>query len=164
MTIKLLLTGGTIDKSYNESNGELDFTESHISEMLKLGRNLADIEIQQLMLKDSLEMDDEDRRVIASACEKSKQNKIVITHGTDTMVDTAKVLGDLDKNGLGKTIVLVGAMVPYVFKYSDAHFNLGFSLAAVQCLPIGVYVTMNGKVFDYDSVVKNKNKGCFEVK
>jgi len=159
MTIKLLLTGGTIDKHYNESNGELDFAETHLPEILKLGRNQSEIVIEQLMLKDSLDMTDADRNVILEACQKSKQSKILITHGTDTMVETARVLGD---EKLGKTIVLVGAMVPYVFKHSDALFNVGFALAAVQVLSEGVYVAMNGKIFNYDEVMKNKEKGQFE--
>lgn len=160
MTIKLLLTGGTIDKHYNESNGELDFDDSHLPEILKLGRNQSDIVIEQLMLKDSLEMGDADRQLILEACQRSKQSKILITHGTDTMVDTAQVLGH---EKLDKIIVLLGAMVPYVFKHSDAMFNVGFSLAAVQVLSEGVYVAMNGKIFNYDEVFKNKEKGQFEI-
>lgn len=159
MTIKLLLTGGTIDKNYNESNGELNFESTHIPALLELGRNKSEIEIKQLMLKDSLEMDDADRQLILQACTESKQDNILITHGTDTMVDTANVLGGA---GLDKTVVLVGAMIPYVFKHSDAVFNMGFALACVQTLPNGIYVAMNGKVFDWDSVVKNRKKGAFE--
>ena len=164
MAIKLLLTGGTIDKNYNESNGELNFVESHISEILEFGRNLAEVEIQQLMLKDSLEMDNQDRQFILQACKDSLQDQVLITHGTDTMIDTAKVLAELPKNKLNKTIVLVGAMIPFVFKHTDAVFNLGFALAAVQCLPAGVYVAMNAKVFNYDSVIKNRENGLFEAK
>ncbi len=159
MSIKLLITGGTIDKSYNESNGELGFVESHISNILKKGRNLVDVEFQQLMLKDSLDMNDGDRQLIAKTCKDSSQDKILISHGTDTMVDTAMALS---KSKLDKTIVLVGAMVPFVFKHSDAEFNIGFALAAVQSLPAGVYVAMNGSIFNANSVTKNKNKGVFE--
>jgi L-asparaginase len=161
MSIKLLLTGGTIDKHYNESNGELDFLNTHMPDLLALGLNHSDIEIEQAMFVDSLDMTDVDRQTILKACKKSRQDKIVITHGTDTMVDTAKILG---KVGLEKTIVLVGAMVPYVFKHSDAAFNMGFALGLVQCLPQGVYVAMNGKVFSWDAVVKNKKVGAFEEK
>jgi L-asparaginase len=159
MSVKLLLTGGTIDKYYNQFNGELNFVDSHLPELLKLGRNHADIDIQQLMLKDSLDMFDADREVIKQACEKSVQENILITHGTDTMVETA---GYLAKSNLEKTIVLVGAMIPYVFKDTDAVFNVGFALAAVQTLPQGVFITMNGKVFDWDKVTKNRKIGVFE--
>lgn len=159
MTIKLILTGGTIDKSYNESNGELKFTNTHIPELLELGRNRADINTEQLMLKDSLQMNDADRQKILDACIKTVEDQIIITHGTDTMVETAKVLGD---QKLDKTIVIVGAMVPFVFKHSDALFNVGFALASVQTLSHGVYIAMNGKIFNWDSVVKNKEKGIFE--
>lgn len=159
MSIKILLTGGTIDKHYNESNGELNFVETNIPELLKLGRNRSDIEIEQLMLKDSLEMKDSDRQKILEACKKTKQNKILITHGTDTLVDTATVLGN---EQLDKTIVLVGAMIPFVFKHTDAVFNMGFALGLVQALPHGVYVAMNGKIFNWNEVIKNKKLGIFE--
>ena len=161
MSIKLLLTGGTIDKHYNESNGELDFTETHMPELLELGRNRAAIEIEQPIFLDSLEMTDEDRQVILEACRKSKQDKILITHGTDTIVETATVLGN---EALDKIIVLVGAMIPFVFKHSDAVFNMGFALGAVQCLPQGVYIAMNGKVFNWDEVIKNREEGVFEIR
>ena len=159
MSIKLLLTGGTIDKSYNESNGELNFVETHIPEILALGRNQSTLEIESLMMKDSLEMNDADRDIITNACIKSNQTKILITHGTDTLVETAKVIA---AQNLQKTIVLVGAMVPFVFKHSDAMFNVGFALGVLQVLPQGVYVAMNGKVFNWDDVQKNKEKGLFE--
>ena len=160
MSIKLLQTGGTIDKHYNESTGELNFIESHIAEILTLGRNHAEIDVQQLMLKDSLEMQDTDRQVVLEACINASQDKILITHGTDTMVDTAKVLAE--KN-LEKTIVIVGAMVPFVFKHTDAVFNLGFALASVQTLAAGVYITMNGQIFTWNNVMKNKAVGAFEA-
>jgi len=159
MSIKLILSGGTIDKYYNDSNGQLEFNDTHIPELLSLGRCLANIEIEQLMLKDSLEIDDGDRESILSACQDSVQEKILITHGTDTMVETAAFLGN---QKLDKTIVLVGAMVPFVFKHSDAMFNMGFALAAAQTLPKGVYITMNAKVFDWDKVFKNRHLGQFE--
>jgi len=160
MSIKLILTGGTIDKHYNESNGELDFTETHIPELLALGRNRSDIEIEQLMLLDSLEITDKDRQKILQSCKASPQDKILITHGTDTIVETATLLGCAKLN---KTIVLVGAMIPFVFKHSDAVFNMGFALGAVQCLPQGVYVAMNGKIFNWDAVTKNRDLGAFEA-
>ena len=159
MSIKLLLTGGTIDKHYNQSNGELYFVNSHLPEILKIGRNQAEINIEQLMLIDSLDMNDADREVINEACKKASQERILITHGTDTMVETADYLA---KNKLRKTIVLVGAMIPYVFKGTDAVFNIGFALAAVQILSPGVYITMNGKVFEWDKVNKNRKIGVFE--
>ncbi|MEE9444666.1 MAG: asparaginase domain-containing protein [Cocleimonas sp.] len=160
MSIKIILTGGTIDKHYNESNGELDFVDSHIPEILKLGRNFTENSIEQVLLKDSLAMDDADRLLILKACNQSLEDKVLITHGTDTMVETAKVLGEAK---LDKTIVLVGAMIPFVFKHSDAMFNIGFALGALQTLPAGVYVAMNGKIFSWDSVVKNKEVGAFET-
>ena len=163
MSIKILLTGGTIDKSYNESNGELNFTKTHIPELFELGRNRADINIEKLMLKDSLQMDDADRQDILRTCIKTNEDKIIITHGTDTMVETANVLGKavVDQK-LNKTMVLVGAMVPFVFKHSDAIFNMGFALASVQTLEHGVYITMNGKVFDWNKVEKNRELGVFD--
>lgn len=158
MSIKLILTGGTIDKHYNESNGELDFVDSYISEILEQGRNLSQIDIQQIMLKDSLEMDDADRKIISDACQQCSQKQILITHGTDTMVETASVIA---AEKTGKTIVLLGAMVPYVFKHTDAVFNLGFALAAVQSLPANVYIAMNGQIFEWNAVRKNKELGVF---
>ncbi len=155
-----MLTGGTIDKHYNESNGELDFTETHMPELLALGRNRADIELEQVMLLDSLEMTDENRQTILKACKNTSQDKILITHGTDTIVKTASVLAEVK---LEKTIVLLGAMIPFVFKHSDATFNMGFALGAVQCLPQGVYVAMNGKVFNWNAVRKNREQGIFEA-
>ena len=160
MSIKLLLTGGTIDKNYNESNGELNFVETHIPEILALGRNQSKLEIESVVMKDSLDMDDADRAQITNACVKTNQTKIVITHGTDTMVETAKVIA---AQNLQKTIVLVGAMVPFVFKHSDAMFNLGFALGAVQAKEYGVYIAMNGQIFKWDNVIKNKALGQFET-
>lgn len=160
MKIKLLLTGGTIDKHYNQSNGELHFVDSHIADILTLGRNKSDIEIEKVLLKDSLDFLDEDRKNIINACKNASQNHILITHGTDTMVQTATELANLK---LDKTIVLTGAMIPYVFKDTDAVFNLGFALAASQIKPSGVYVAMNGQVFDWDKVEKNRAIGVFEA-
>jgi L-asparaginase len=159
MTIKLLITGGTIDKQYNELDGELIFTESSVEEMLVQGRAKLDISTEMVMLKDSLDMDDDDRQKILSSCLACDESRIVITHGTDTMVETSQVLAAEIND---KTIVLLGAMIPYQFKNSDALFNLGCAVAAVQSLGSGVYITMNGKVFQYDEVLKNKELGEFQ--
>jgi L-asparaginase len=161
MSIKLLLTGGTIDKHYHELTGELSFKNSHIDAMLQQARCQLDLSIQQLFLKDSLEMNDADRRYVLKACQNSLENHIVITHGTDTMVKTAGILAPSIQ---AKTIVLLGAMIPYSLKHSDSLFNLGAALAAVQCLEAGVYITMNGKVFRWDQVQKNRQLGQFQTK
>ena len=159
MAIRIFITGGTFDKEYNELNGELYFKDSHLPEMLKLGRCKTALEIRTLMMIDSLGMTDDDRELIVRQCETPVENKIVITHGTDTMTDTAKILAQKKKN---KTIVLTGAMIPYKFGSSDGLFNLGSALAFVQTLPDGVYVVMNGKYFTADNVRKNKQTGEFE--
>jgi len=159
MTIRLLITGGTIDKQYNELNGELIFTQSGVEDMLAQGRAKLDIAYETVMLKDSLDMDDNDRQRILTSCLTCDESKIVITHGTDTMVETSQVLAAGIKD---KTIVLLGAMLPYQIKNSDALFNLGCAIAAVQTLSNGVYITMNGKVFRYDEVVKNIIVGEFQ--
>jgi L-asparaginase len=161
MTIKVLITGGTIDKQYNELNGELIFTQSSVEDMLAQGGAKLDISVETVMLKDSLDMDDNDRQKILTSCLACEESQIVITHGTDTMVETSQVLSAGIKD---KTIVLLGAMVPYRFKNSDALFNLGCAMAAVQTLVNGVYITMNGKVFNFDKVVKNKTVGEFQSK
>ena len=159
MTIKIFITGGTFDKEYNELNGKLFFKDSHLSEMLKLGRARLDVDIRTLMMIDSREMADEDRETIAQNCLKINSDKILITHGTDTMVETARVIAKKVKN---KTIVLTGAMIPYKFGSSDGLFNLGSSLAFVQTLPAGVYISMNGRYFNWDNARKNKKIGEFE--
>lgn len=159
MSIRIFITGGTFDKEYNELTGQLFFKDSHLPEMLELGRNLVPVEIRTLMMVDSLEMTDDDRRLIAEHCIKSPEDKIIVTHGTDTMSQTAKVLAEKVKN---KTIVLTGAMVPYKFGSSDGLFNLGSALAFVQTLPHGVYVVMNGRCFNASNVRKNKETGEFE--
>ncbi len=159
MTIKLLITGGTIDKQYDELNGELIFTQSGVEDMLAQGRAKLDISPETVMLKDSLDMDDNDRQQILKSCVACDESQIVITHGTDTMVETSQVLAAGIKD---KTIVLLGAMVPYQFKISDALFNLGCAIAAVQTLVNGVYITMNGKIFNYDEVIKNRELGEFK--
>lgn len=159
--IKILVTGGTFDKEYNELNGALFFKETHLYEMLDLGRCKLDLSVQTLMMKDSLDFIEQDRAIIAGACNTASEDKIVITHGTDTMTDTADYLLNACPN---KTIVLTGAMVPYKFGSSDGLFNLGSALAFVQVLPAGVYISMNGKIFTAQNVIKNKDKGEFETK
>ena len=158
MTIKLLITGGTIDKVYNKLSGELEFSESHLEQMLERGRVSLDTSPEILFLKDSLDMNGEDRNLILSKCLECDEDNIVITHGTDTMVETAKLLGNKIQD---KTIVLFGAMVPYSIDNSDALFNLGVALNAAQTKDSGVYVAMNGQVFDFDKVEKNKSLGVF---
>jgi len=159
MKIKILTTGGTFDKNYNEIKGCLYFEETHVPEMLKLGRCKLEVEVKTLMMIDSLDMTDADRRVILQNCREAREDRIVITHGTDTMVETALILGDSIKD---KTIVLTGAMIPYEFGSSDGLFNLGCSLAFVQILPHGVYISMNGKCFHWNNVKKNKEAGIFQ--
>jgi len=159
MEILILVTGGTFDKEYNELTGELYFKDTHVEEMLSLGRNLVPIISQTLMMKDSLNMTDEDRKIIANHCKQVKQNHIIITHGTDTMVETAVYLS---KEVREKTIVLTGAMIPYKFGSSDGLFNLGSALALVQTLKEGIYIAMNGRYFHPANVRKNKEDGVFE--
>ena len=159
MSIRIFITGGTFDKEYNELTGQLYFKDSHLPEMLELGRNLVSVEVRTLMMVDSLEMTPEDRGLIADPCSKSPEDRIIITHGTDTMADTARLIAESVKN---KTIVLTGAMVPYKFGSSDGLFNLGSALAFVQTLPQGVYVAMNGRYFNASNVRKNKETGEFE--
>jgi len=159
MKIKILITGGTFDKEYNELAGELFFNKTHVPEMLKLGRSRLDIKIQNLLMIDSLQITDSDINLILEECKKSKENKILITQGTDKMVETAKILGQTIKD---KTIVLTGAIIPYAFGSSDGLFNLGSALAFVQTLPHGVYISMNGRYFHWDNVRKNRQRGEFE--
>ncbi len=159
MAIRIFITGGTFDKEYNEITGQLFFKDTHMSDLLKLGRCRMPVEIRTLMMIDSLEMTEADRDLIANHCMQVKEDKIIITHGTDTMADTAKVLAAKVKN---KTIVLTGAMIPYMFGSSDGLFNMGSAMAFVQSLPHGVYVAMNGRYFDWDNVRKNRQTGGFE--
>jgi L-asparaginase len=159
MAIRILITGGTFDKEYNEITGELFFKDTHMSELLSMGRCKLKVEIRTLMMIDSLEMTEADRNLIAENCIKASEDKIVITHGTDTMANTAKVLAEKVKN---KTIVLTGAMIPIKFGSSDGLFNLASALAFAQTLPNGVYVAMNGRYFNWDNVRKNKQTGAFE--
>jgi L-asparaginase len=159
MAIKIFVTGGTFDKEYNELNGSLFFKDTHLPEMLTLGRSRVQVDIRTLMMIDSLEMTEEDRETIAQNCIKAKEDKILITHGTDTMVETVRVLAEKIKN---KTIILTGAMIPYKFGSSDGLFNLGSALAFVQILPNGIYIVMNGRYFKWDNVRKDKITGEFK--
>lgn len=160
MKIKILITGGTIDKSYNMLNGEMHFIDSHIPAMLAEARCKAEYQLDKLMLKDSKDISDKDRLMILSSCKHCEESKIILTHGTDTMVETAQLLAaSIDD----KTIVITGAMVPYIFEKNDSLFNLGAAFSAVQCLPAGVYIVMNGSVFNAHEVVKNRDEGIFET-
>ncbi len=159
MAIRLFVTGGTFDKEYNELTGQLHFKDSHLPELLEKGRSRLDISIRTLMMVDSLEMTDTDRNIIVESCERCPEKQIVITHGTDTMAETAKLLAQHIKD---KTIVITGAMIPIKFGSSDGLFNLGSALAYAQSLPAGVYVAMNGRFFNWDNVRKNKQTGTFE--
>ncbi len=159
MAIRLFVTGGTFDKEYDELSGKLDFEDTHVPEMLRLGRCGLDVAVRTLMMVDSLDMTDEDRSTIVEHCLRCEEDQIVITHGTDTMVETARALGELVPD---KTIVLTGAMVPYAFGSSDGLFNLGSALSFVQILPAGVFIAMNGRCFPWDAVRKNRDTGTFE--
>lgn len=159
MTIRILVTGGTFDKEYNELTGQLYFKDTHVNEMLRLGRSRVDIIVQTVMMIDSLEMSDADRALIVQNCLQSPEDRIVITHGTDTMTDTAEKIA---RAVSGKTVVLTGAMVPYAFGSSDGLFNLGSALSFAQTLPAGVYIAMNGKYFAWDRIRKNRERGEFE--
>ena len=170
MSIRIFVTGGTFDKDYDEIAGTLLFKETHMPELLQLGRCQLRCRIETLMLKDSLEMTGEDRALIVEHCKNAEENCIVITHGTDTMTDSARALASVfdarnagDKATPRKTIVLTGAMIPYAFGSSDGLFNLGSALSFVQTLPCGVYIAMNGRFFNWDNVRKNRELGRFEV-
>ncbi len=158
-TIRIFVTGGTFDKEYNERDGSLYFKDTHLHDVLKLGRCLVPVEVRTLMMVDSLEMNDEDREAVLAQCRKCPRERILVTHGTDTMEVTARLLGE---NITDKTIVLTGAMIPYAFGSSDGLFNLGSALAFVQSLPHGVYIAMNGRCFPWDNVRKNRSAGVFE--
>lgn len=159
MPIRIFISGGTFDKEYNELTGELFFQDSHLAEMLRLGRCKLDLQVRNLMMVDSLEMSDDERRIVLDHCRSCPMDRIVVTHGTDNMEVTARLLGE---NITDKTIVLTGAMVPFTFGSSDGLFNLGAALAFVQSLPPGVYVAMNGRCFSWDNVRKNRQTGFFE--
>jgi L-asparaginase len=160
MAIRIFVTGGTFDKEYDEIHGRLYFKETHVAEMLRLGRSRVEVSVRTLMMIDSLEMTDADRQVVVSNCRQCTEPRIVVTHGTDTMVQTA---GALAEAGLPKTIVLTGALIPYAFGSSDGLFNLGSALSFAQVLPPGVYVAMNGTAFPWNGVRKNPQTGYFEA-
>ncbi|MBI3504198.1 MAG: asparaginase [Proteobacteria bacterium] len=160
MSVRIFVTGGTFDKEYNELNGTLNFNRTHVEAMLERGRCKLDVAVDVLMMLDSLDMTQADRERIVAACVACADDRIVITHGTDTMVETAKALA---AGVTRKTIVLTGAMVPYAFGSSDGLFNLGSALSFVQALPAGVYVAMNGRCFAWDNVRKNRDIGIFEA-
>ena len=160
MKIKIFATGGTFDKIYNESDGNLIFKETHLNQMLNDSKCKFEVNVETIILIDSMYMEDPHRQEIINKCKSCKEDRIVITHGTDTMVETAKSLGEGIKD---KIIVLTGSMIPYSFIKSDAHFNLGCAIAFAQTLTRGVYITMHGKIFNYDNVKKNKETHEFET-
>jgi L-asparaginase len=160
--IRIFVTGGTFDKEYNELTGALFFKDTHLPEMLRLGRSRIDLSISTLLMIDSLEMTAADRGRIVDECTRAEETRILITHGTDTMVETAAALAAAPTSA-GKTIVLTGAMIPYAFGSSDGLFNLGSALSFVQALAPGVYIAMNGRCFDWDRVRKNRQTGFFEA-
>jgi L-asparaginase len=159
MSVFIFVTGGTFDKEYDLIQGKLYFDESHIPEMLDLGRCTLDVKVRTLMMIDSLDMTLQDREIIRDNCIKVHSNQIIITHGTDTMVETADVIASA---ALPKTIILTGALIPYKFGSSDGFFNLGFSLGMIQNLSHGVYIAMNGRCFKWNEVEKNKSTGYFQ--
>jgi L-asparaginase len=161
MSIRIFVTGGTFDKEYNELTGSLAFKDTHLPEMLRLGRSRVDVSVRTLMMIDSLDMTDADRAIVVEQCRQASEARIVITHGTDTMVETATALARALPGG-DKTIVLTGAMIPYAFGSSDGLFNLGSALSFVQVLAPGVYIAMNGRCFEWNRVHKNRQTGVFE--
>ena len=160
--IRIFVTGGTFDKTYDEIHGRLTFADTHLPEMLRLGRSRVPVAVSTLMMIDSLEMTDADRALIVEQCRVATESRLLITHGTDTMVETAAALAAALHPASGKTIVLTGAMIPYAFGSSDGLFNLGSALSFVQALPPGVYIAMNGRYFQWDRVRKNRESGVFE--
>ena len=157
--IAIFVCGGTFDKKYDEITGRLFFKDTHVAEMLRLGRSRVEVSIETLMMIDSLEMTDADRQLVADRCRTCEERRIVITHGTDTMVETAATIAAAVT---GKTVVLTGAMIPYAFGSSDGLFNLGSAVSFAQALPAGVYVAMNGTAFPWNEVRKNRESGFFE--
>ena len=159
MKIRLFITGGTIDKVYNQSNGELEFDQTHFPEILSRARVEVDLLIEEILLIDSLDMVEADRELILEKCAKCEERFILITHGTDTMCETARLLGE---SSIDKTIVLFGSMVPYSVSDSDAFFNFGYALGSLQLLKAGVYIAMNGRIFPWNDVEKNMSLGIFQ--
>ena len=158
--IRILVTGGTFDKEYDEVRGRLFFKDTHVQEMLAKGRSRVPVSIRTLMMIDSLDMTEADRALVVEQCRHSAEDRIVVTHGTDTMVETARAIAAAALSG--KTVVLTGAMIPYAFGSSDGLFNLGSALSFAQVLPPGVYVAMNGQCFRWDDVRKNRDTAVFE--
>jgi len=158
--IRIFVTGGTFDKEYDELHGRLFFKETHVPEMLVKGRSRLSVAVTTLMMIDSLELGDAGRALVVEECARAAESQIVVTHGTDTMVDTARAIAAAALPG--KTVVLTGAMIPYAFGSSDGLFNLGSALSFVQVLPAGVYVAMNGQHFRWNEVRKNRETGVFE--
>jgi len=157
--LRVFVTGGTFDKTYDEIHGRLSFGDTHVPEMLTLGRSRVELTVETLMMIDSLEMTDIERERIVARCAECLERQIVVTHGTDTMVETARAVAESISD---KTIVLTGAMIPYAFGSSDGLFNLGSALSFAQVLPPGVYIAMNGQCFLWDRVRKNTQTGAFE--
>jgi len=157
--LRVFVTGGTFDKTYDEIHGRLSFGDTHVPEMLTLGRSRVELTVETLMMIDSLEMTDIERERIVARCAECLERQIVVTHGTDTMVETARAVAESISD---KTIVLTGAMIPYAFGSSDGLFNLGSALSFAQVLPPGVYIAMNGQCFLWDRVRKNTQTGTFE--
>lgn len=159
MSIKIFTTGGTIDKVYFDAKSEYEVGEPQIVEILREAGVHVEFEVETLFRKDSLDMTEADRAVIVERVRQSPHERIIITHGTDTMVQTGRAL----EGTPGKTIVLVGSLSPARFKNSDAVFNVGFAFAAVQALPPGIYIAMNGRIFPADHVRKNRELNRFET-
>ena len=159
MAIRILVTGGTFDKEYNERTGQLYFKDTHLAEMLQRGRCRVPVSIRTVMMVDSLDLTEADRALIVQNCQQAPEKWILITHGTDTMTETAAAIAGAVSD---KTVVLTGAMIPWAFGSSDGLFNLGSALSFVQVLPAGVYIAMNGKCFAWDRCRKNRELGEFE--
>lgn len=157
--VRIIITGGTFDKRYDAIKGELTFTETHLPALLEQARVTLPLAVDIRLLIDSLQMTDAHRQSVLEACREAPERSIVVVHGTDTMVETAHVVGKAD---LGKTVVFTGAMVPYSVQGSDAPFNLGFALAASLALAPNAYVTMNARIFPWDDVAKDKQEGTFK--
>src|SRR5262245_46464628 len=157
--VRVFVTGGTFDKTYDEIHGRLTFGDTHVPEMLRLGRARVELTVETLLMIDSLDMTDIDRARVVARCAECLERHIVVTHGTDTMVETAHAIAESISD---KTVVLTGAMIPYAFGSSDGLFNLGSALSFAQVLPPGVYIAMNGQCFPWEQVKKNTQAGVFE--
>jgi L-asparaginase len=162
MTLRIILTGGTFDKHYDALAGQLTFAESHLAEIVTRSRLTLEIVVESVVMLDSLDMQPEHRERVLASCLSAAESSLIVIHGTDTMEETAAVLGPALANS-GKRVVLTGAMVPYEVRGSDALFNLGFALAAAQLAAPGVYIAMNGRLFPWNTVKKNRTMGLFEA-